>query len=65
MTFKMQTLATARAIAQARDAARTMDERRYQEWLFDAAVQDWITVCGWYRKAARRRLRRTRRARRA
>jgi hypothetical protein len=35
----------------ARDVATTQEDRKRQQWLLDAAVQDLITVEAWERKA--------------
>ncbi len=58
MTFKMIAMALARDIAKRRDAAMTFDERRHYEHLLDAAVVDLGMINQWYRKAARKRLKR-------
>ena len=62
MTFKMITMALAREIAGKRDAAKSLDERHYYEMLLDTAVEDIMNINQWYRKAARKRLRRMRAA---
>lgn len=62
MTRKMRALDSARQIARNRDMANTMESRQYWEWLFDAAIEDLRIISGWYRKAARKRLRRMRTA---